>query len=90
MEIVQGMRNRKELEAFVRQLRKWSVAVLQIDRDISTRAMAYIEEYHLSHSLEIADALIAATAIESREHLLTANDKHYRFVKTLKIEKFRP
>lgn len=90
MEIVQGMQNRKELEAFIRQLRKWSVAIIQIDRDISARAMTYVEEYHLSHSLAIADALIAATAIDSGEHLLTANDKHYKPVKNLKIEKFRP
>ncbi len=90
MEIVQGMKNRRELNIFLNQLTRWSVTVLQIDRDISARAMGFVEDYFLSHSLQIADAIIAATAIEAKESLLTANDKHYKQVKSLKIVRFRP
>jgi predicted nucleic acid-binding protein len=90
MEIVQGMKNRRELKIFLDQLKRWSITVLQIDRDVSARAMAFVEEFFLSHSLQIADALIAATAIEAKDHLLTANDKHYKQIKSLKIVKFRP
>lgn len=90
MEIVQGMKNRRELNIFLNQLKRWSVTVLQIDRDISARAMGFVEDYFLSHSLQIADAIIAATAIEAKEPLLTANDEHYKQVKSLKIIRFRP
>ncbi|MBS0616803.1 MAG: type II toxin-antitoxin system VapC family toxin [Spirochaetes bacterium] len=90
MEIVQGMRNTSELKIFVGQLKKWSVATIQIDRDISARAMLFVEDYFLSHKMLIADALIAATAIEMQETLLTANTKHYRHIKNLKMVSFRP
>jgi predicted nucleic acid-binding protein len=38
----------------------------------------------------LADALIAATALDSGTSLLTANDKHYRFIKDLNLTIFRP
>lgn len=90
MEIVQGMKNRYELNIFLSQLKAWSTTVLQINQPISERAMWYVEEHFLSHALQIPDALIAATAVESGEALLTANDKHYKQIKNLKIQKFRP
>jgi len=52
----------------------------QIDKEISCRAMFYIQEYALSHSMQLADALLAATVIQNGETLLTANDKHYKFI----------
>ena len=88
IEIVQGMKNRRELETFLRQIKTWSVTILQIDSGTSERAMTYVEEYFLSHSIGLGDALIAATAYEAGEKLLTANEKHYRQIKGLKLEKF--
>lgn len=90
MEIVQGMRDRHELRALLRQLRRWSATVLQIDRKISTRAMFYVEESFLSHTMELADALIAATAVECNDALLTANLRHYRHIAGIRLVKFDP
>ena len=90
MELVQGMKNRSEFRLFQRQLAVWNVQVLHIDRDISSRAMFYVQEYALSHSMALADALIAATVVQNAEVLLTANDKHYRFIPTLEYAKFAP
>src|SRR4030042_6916823 len=65
IEIVQGMRNKSELSSFIKQLTKWEVNIIQISNDISTRAMIYVEEYFLSHSMELADALVAATCVDN-------------------------
>jgi predicted nucleic acid-binding protein len=90
MEIVQGMRNKSELSSFIKQLTKWDVNIIQISNDISTRAMIYVEEYFLSHSMGLADALIAATCVDNSEILLTANEKHYKHIPTMQMKKFNP
>jgi predicted nucleic acid-binding protein len=90
MEIVQGMRNKSELRSLIRQLSKWEVNIVQINKDISTRAMIYVEEYFLSNSMELADALIAATCVNTSEILLTANGKHYKHIPNMQISNFNP
>ena len=90
MEIVQGMRNKSELGSFIKQLTKWDANIIQISKDISTRAMIYVEEYFLSSSMELADALIAATCVNNSEILLTANEKHYKHIPTMQLKKFNP
>ncbi len=88
IELVQGMRNKQELNKFIKQLMKWNTRIIQISNDVSTRAMIFIEDYSLSHSMQLADALIAATCISSGEALLTANEKHYKHIPNLQITKF--
>ncbi len=89
IELVQGMRNKDELTKFIKQLTEWEVNIIQINKEISTRAMIYVEEYFLSNSMELADALIAATCVNNSEHLLTANDKHYKHIPNIQIIKFK-
>ena len=90
IELVQGMRNKQELNIFIKQLAKWNVNIIQLNNDISTRAMIYVEEFFLSHSMELADSLIAATCINNSEVLLTANDRHYKFIPNIQLVKFKP
>jgi predicted nucleic acid-binding protein len=90
IELLQGMKDKKEMSSFIKQLSKWNVEILQIDNDISTRAMIYVEQYTLSHSMELADSLIAATCINESELLLTANDKHYKHIPNIQIKRFIP
>jgi predicted nucleic acid-binding protein len=90
IELLQGMIDKKEMNSFIKQLSKWNVEILQIDNDISTRAMIYVEQYTLSHSMELADSLIAATCINDSELLLTANDKHYKHIPNIQIKRFVP
>jgi predicted nucleic acid-binding protein len=90
IELVQGMRNKGELNEFRKTMRRWNAKIIQINEEISVKAMFYIERYYLSHSLGLADALIGATAITNGLALLSGNDKHYRIIKECKVDKFRP
>jgi len=90
MELVQGMRNKIELNELRKALREYNSKILYINEDISTKAMFFIERHFLSHSLEIADSLIASTAIVNALPLLTGNDKHYKVINDLELIKFRP
>ena len=89
MELVQGMRNKNELKTLQNTLKNWSVKTLYISEEISARALFYVEEYFLSHSMQLADALIGATATQHGLTLITANDKHYRVIRGLDISIFR-
>lgn len=90
MELVQGMRNKRELKALRETIRLWGTDILPIDENISHKAMFLVEQHFHSHSLRLADALIGATAIEHGKMLLTANTKHYGIIKELTLERFRP
>jgi predicted nucleic acid-binding protein len=90
MELVQGMRNRAELNALRRSIRAWEARIVYIDPVISAKAMLYVEEHFLSHSLQMADALIAATAMECGLPLLTGDSRHYGMIKGLDVRVFRP
>jgi len=90
MELVQGMRNKKELNSLRKSIHSWDAKVLYISEEISSKAMFYVEQHFLSHSLELADALIGATAVAYGLPILTGDDKHYRTVKDIQITKFRP
>lgn len=90
MELIQGMRNKDELRALKRALKQWRVKTIYINEEISTLALFYVEEYFLSHSMQLADALIGATSTTYGMILYTANDKHYKVIKELDISVFRP
>jgi len=90
MELVQGMRNQRELRELRRALKDWRVEILYIDEEISSKAMFLVERHFLSDSMRLADALIISTALTNGIPILTANDKHYKVVSQLEIEVFRP
>ena len=90
LELIQGVYDKRELRILQKYLREWSTEIIQIDETISTRAMFLVEDYCLSQSMETGDAMIAATAIENQEILLTANNKHYGFIPNIQIKIFKP
>jgi predicted nucleic acid-binding protein len=90
MELVQGMRDKKELNNLRKGLRGWNAQIIYISEEISAKAMFYVEQHFLSHSMQLADALIGATAMVYGIPVLTGNDKHYRAIANLQIQKFRP
>lgn len=90
MELVQGMRNKKELSSLRKALKSWNTKIIYITEEISSKAMFYVEQHYLSHSVQLADALIGATAVSHGISLLTGNDKHYKIVKEIKLNRFYP
>jgi predicted nucleic acid-binding protein len=90
MELLQGLRDKKEYRALQKFIMNYSIEIIQINESISSRAMFYIEDYCLSHSMELGDAIIAATALENREILITSNEKHYGFIPNIQINRFKP
>lgn len=90
IELVQGMRDKKELNNLRKALHGWNAQILYISEEISAKAMFYVEQHFLSHSIQLADALIGATAIAYGRPILTVNDKHYKVIKDIHIKKFRP
>ncbi len=58
-----------------------SVEVLPIDKQIGIRAGEFIHKFSRSHSVELADALIASSVINYDLRLWTMNIKHYPMLK---------
>jgi predicted nucleic acid-binding protein len=90
MELAQGCRDKVELKAMQTAFSSAAGDVLAITQPISDLACTLVEKYALSHSVHLADALIAATAITHGMPLLTGNSKHFSAIKGLKIEVFKP
>jgi len=62
--------------------------MLPLNDAIAHRAVIYIEEFALGGGLELADALIAATATEYGHSLLSGNENHFRIIPDLNLSVF--
>jgi predicted nucleic acid-binding protein len=83
MELVQGCRNLAALVQLRRLLQR--VAVASIEGAVSRRAYDLMDSFFLSHGLLIADALIAATALELGLTLYTRNVRDFQLIPALKV-----
>jgi predicted nucleic acid-binding protein len=54
-----------------------ALTFVAIDAEVGRKAGGYLREFRRSHAVEIADALIAASASARRAQLWTRNRKHY-------------
>ena len=89
-ELIQGIRNKTELRELRKAFNEWHANILFINDMISAKALFLMEKHYLSHSLTLADALIAATAASCGMPILTGNTKHYRMIADMEIKKFTP
>lgn len=90
MELIQGARDKRELRTIKSYLADLQFEMLPLTENIGHRAAIYMEEYGLSASLSMADALIAASAVETNGQILTGNVRHYRPIKEVQLQAFRP
>lgn len=90
MELIRGARDKAELRGIRSFLSDQAFRMVPLTPETGTRAAIYMEEHSLSSRLDLADALVAASAVEENEPLLTGNDKHYKLIKDLQLVRFRP
>ena len=90
MEYVPFCRNKNELAIFDRLLESLKFRIYDIDSDISVSARMITKQFSLSHSVEMGDALIAATALKYSATLCTSNIKHFKPISGISIEHYRP
>ena len=89
MELLRGARDKREVGAIKRFLSNQEFRMLPLTENIGHRASIYMEEYGLAVAMDMGDALIAATAVENREQLLTSNQRHFKPIKELDLKTFR-
>lgn len=90
MELAQGCQSKSELQCLKRGLTLRHTETLPLTPAISDRAMDLVDKHALSDGLRLADAMIAATAIEHTLTLLTGNARHFAPIQRLMVEQFGP
>lgn len=90
MEYVPHCRNKKELVIFKAFLQEFNFTIYEIDSAISLKARQLVNQFALSHSMEMAECVCAATALFYDEVLCTSNAKHFLPVDGLKLEIYSP
>jgi tRNA(fMet)-specific endonuclease VapC len=82
-EMIFGSRNKKEKEKNLTLVH--FLPNIDVTEEISSKAYDLIDKYGLRVKLGIADALIAATAIEKQIPLWTLNTKHFKMIEELEL-----
>jgi predicted nucleic acid-binding protein len=90
MELLQNAKNKQQQIVIKNYIKEMDFIILSLSENVGHRASIYIEEYSLSHGISADDALIAATAIENNQILVSGNLKHYKPIHELKFKRFHP
>jgi predicted nucleic acid-binding protein len=90
MELYQGSRTREESRIIRRFFQENAFRIIPINEAISHLAVTLIEDHARNHGLQVADALIAATARETASILATGNVRHFRSIPGLELKAFHP
>ena len=83
MELMIGARNKQEIALLEKFMGLFEV--IHITPNISSLAIQLVTKYAKSHTLDIADGLIAATALANRAQLFTHNRKDFQFIPKLDL-----
>jgi len=86
MELIKGAIHKNDSIQIAKKIKKFDTIL--INPEITLRSIDLINNYHLSHGLNIPDALIAATSIEVGLELFTFNIKDFKFIKHLNLFKY--
>ena len=89
MELLQGARDKKEIKLIRSFIKDFAFKMLPLTENIGQRATIYMEEYSLKVDMCLADALLAATAVEYQATFCTGNIKHYKSIEEIDLKVFR-
>lgn len=82
-ELVSGVENSEEMEALDQFMLAFQT--IPIDDALARQAGLIRQEVHPKHRVGLADALIAATALEFGAELFTFNRRHYPMVEEVSL-----
>lgn len=82
-ELLIGSRNKSELKDLLELLTFFNT--LSLNNEIAMTAEKLIIDYNLSHNLQLADALVASTALTNNTALLSRNHKDFHYIKALQL-----
>jgi predicted nucleic acid-binding protein len=85
IELITGAINKHDLAKINNRLSRFYVALL--NNEITIKAFDLLQLYFLSHTLTLADCLIASTSITTGSELFTYNTKDYKFISQLTLYK---
>jgi len=83
MELIYGARNKQETKKLSQFIQLFDL--VQVNEPISETALQLITEYAKSHTLDIPNALIAATALTNNASLFTYNVKDFKYIPHLTL-----
>ncbi len=83
MELYYGALNKAEVKKIGRFISLFKT--VHLTQEISIKATKLIQTYAKSHTLDIPDSLIAATAIVNHFELITYNIKDFKYIDGLKL-----
>jgi len=83
LELLVGCRNKAETQNTDRLLERFQI--IPLNEQVSNIATSLIRKYRLSHGLLLADALIAATALDLDCEFISKNQRDYRFIENLNL-----
>jgi len=89
MELLQNAHQKQQQIIIKNYIKEMDFTILPLSETIGHRASIYIEEYSLSFGISADDALIAATAIENNQTLISGNAKHYKPIRELNFKRFQ-
>lgn len=90
MELLAGNRGAREVREIEGFLRAIFSQVIPLEESISSLGVRLMRRHAGPDGLRPADALIAATALARRQPLATANVRHYRPIRGLRVIPFVP
>ena len=85
MELIFGCRNNAEVEKISQLVADFMV--LHLSPAETAQAYELMLTYSKSHNLAIPDALIAATALIHQLELATDNDRHFKMIANLDVNR---
>jgi len=84
-ELLAGCRNSREQDIVEKELALYPM--IHISGVISQSALEWYRQFHLSHGTGFLDCLIAASAHHYGLTICTLNDKHFRPLPDIKVER---